>query len=164
MGGHGMTHADLDRFAETINGLGWGHPKVRQETEAWRSFVRRLRYKPGFRIEVQMNEYGVWLYFEMRVPNACAPQGQSGVPRNPFVPDLIPVGLKVACPRWKGERMALRDVWNNVIGMEKHEAGEWLRLDDLKPFDPHKLEGPPGKIVPEVERILMDRELGLERS
>lgn len=101
------------------------------------SLLVTFRYKPRWRFELQdpagLGGYGNWmLVIHTWVEDVFRPgvwaEGHFAIP--------VPRGMDGNASFW--ERWLRDAIWR---GPEEHEVGEWFRVGDRRPFDPHAKGG-----------------------
>lgn len=96
------------------------------ELDRIRTWIGRLRYKPGWRFDAELENGAVVLTTSIRVPDARRDGETTVTARVQLGPEST---TQVTAFQAR--------VHSLITHLEMHEVGEWLTFDGKRPFDPH---------------------------
>jgi hypothetical protein len=107
-----------------------------------RTLLERVRYRPGWRIQLASwddlppdvairTDMRLALRFTLRTRDTYHPE------RDIVISHLRPVAVSLVA--YMTDERLVRWLFEEVMAVERHEAGEWFVLDgSRRPFDPHR--------------------------
>lgn len=116
-----------------------------------KKIVSKMKYKPGFSLDIyQGSRNGVFDYIWGDYVLGMQPDGVITVAIAFTGEDAHKPGNQCQIRNMTKLQQSLVDRWNEydaqkwiydlILTLEKHEAGEWLTFDGKRPFDPHSPE------------------------
>ena len=101
--------------------------KIDQQQKLCRSVLRKFKYKPGWKFKCVRAGQRMLIQLEYRLPNTDRPK------------QMLTISSRLAVdPRISTELGLLRWLRTEILIVEIHEAEEWIRFGEKRPFDPHK--------------------------
>lgn len=96
--------------------------------------LSRITYKEGYELKAQLTPYGdvsVWI-------SAWLPDATGAVPGQRAV--QIQTGMALAWQFLESleDAALVHRIFTLIMEFERHEAGEWFKLDGVPPYDPHR--------------------------
>jgi hypothetical protein len=103
-------------------------------TSKVRELLRRFTYKPGWRFKIA-GDYED----PPRPPGPGAIQVTFQAPDAYHPKRVVPIISVIAIPdQPEDEDRLARWLFDRILDIERHEAGEWFVIDGRRPFDPHR--------------------------
>jgi hypothetical protein len=99
--------------------------------------VDKLTYKDGWHFDLQGSAFNggdMYIYCGVQMPNSRKPDEFRW--KECYTP-TVPFGTVSIVKASDSEAEALTKVFNTLLVLEMHEAGEWMRYEDKVVFDPH---------------------------